>query len=436
MSKTPVFDVMLVKTQHRRRSWSSRGRQAWRHQSRSRRTDSRRNQNRSRFHSRGNGRGRSASGYANSHGRWRSSSRLNGGLRCRSSSGRGSGPGRWADTRLRASAAASAAAVWRAPPGKLGNATLPWHVYCDLDGVLADFDTGVTKRTGRPPAGFDGSRREMWKNLAAMGDFFSTLPMMDDGADLWSFLAPMRPTILTGAPSGDWAAPQKRRWCAERLCVPQDRVLIVNAQDKALFSGPGAILVDDRLEHKERWEAHGGLFVHHTSAAASIECVGTYLRQLELAGTPPPPSFSLDSSSSYLSRFVSAHSPTTALEAVLSTICTTQAAAALAATSSSLLGAAAAESVATTVEVVVSTLALVAVSGTTTASAPKGITTHTSGSGCVKTAETVVVEAKGPTCGNDRRENAAEFSNARRRRDSRDSASSRPQRRRRTSTRR
>lgn len=164
-----------------------------------------------------------------------------------------------------------------------------WQVYCDLDGVLADFDRAVVERTGTMPKDFR-RRRRMWRYLAPprTSDFFSKLPWMNGGDKLWSFLAPLSPRILSGSPHGDWAAPQKRQWCAEQLNLSDDRVLIVPPSEKALFSHPGAVLVDDWLEHRKGWEERGGIFVHYTTAMETIPRLAVVLRKLEDLGALPP----------------------------------------------------------------------------------------------------------------------------------------------------
>jgi len=113
---------------------------------------------------------------------------------------------------------------------------------------------------------------------------------MRDGAKLWKYLEPLAPAILTGAPVGrsDWAAPQKRQWCEKKLHLSADRVLVVDACDKPFFSHPGAILVDDRKEYREGWEARGGIFVHYTDAMASIEGVRHALQRFCCSGALPP----------------------------------------------------------------------------------------------------------------------------------------------------
>lgn len=140
-------------------------------------------------------------------------------------------------------------------------------LFLDLDGVLADFDASVRATTGRLPR--DLTARAMWKALAAHPDFYGTLDMMADAPDLWAFCAPLRPTILTGLPMGRWAEPQKRAWVA-RVLGADVPVVACLSREKHRWSGPGHVLVDDRLDLRDRWEAAGGTFVHHTTAAASV----------------------------------------------------------------------------------------------------------------------------------------------------------------------
>jgi hypothetical protein len=143
-------------------------------------------------------------------------------------------------------------------------------LFLDLDGVLADFDAGVRATTGRPPG--DLTSRAMWKALAAHPDFYGTLDMMADARDLWAFCAPFRPTILTGLPMGRWAEPQKRAWVA-RVLGADVPVVACLSREKHRWSGPGHVLVDDRVSLREAWVAAGGTFVPHTDAAASIEAL-------------------------------------------------------------------------------------------------------------------------------------------------------------------
>jgi hypothetical protein len=143
----------------------------------------------------------------------------------------------------------------------------PVRLFLDLDGVLADFDAGVEKLTGKRPDQL--ATRAMWRALAQAPDFFGTLAMMQDAHLLWDWCKPFRPTILTGLPYGGWAPAQKQRWVANMLGADVE-VITCMARDKPRWSAPGHILVDDRERTREAWEAAGGAFVLHRSAVESI----------------------------------------------------------------------------------------------------------------------------------------------------------------------
>lgn len=162
-----------------------------------------------------------------------------------------------------------------------------FRVYCDLDGVLADFNHAcihlfpeggpiadkipthtVTKLTYE-------EETEMWRRVEAKPDFFASLPWMPDGEELWIFLdwnCVPPPAVLTGLPvgrAGQMASKQKEQWCREKL-GEHITVFCCGTRNKQKFSGPRCILVDDRGDLREAWEARGGIFIHHTSAAESI----------------------------------------------------------------------------------------------------------------------------------------------------------------------
>jgi len=148
-----------------------------------------------------------------------------------------------------------------------------YRLFLDLDGVLADFDAGVLKATGSLPS--DLGDKQMWPVLARTPGFYEHLPWMADGRDLWEFSRSHSPTILTGLPLGRWAEPQKRAWCARELgaSVP---VLCCLSREKgqraaeSLEPGETMVLVDDRLKVQPGWDAAGGRFILHLSAASSI----------------------------------------------------------------------------------------------------------------------------------------------------------------------
>ena len=144
------------------------------------------------------------------------------------------------------------------------------HLFLDCDGVLADFDAGARKLLGATPAEFENrhGRGEFWKRLARHGNFYGELPEMPDARQLFEAVKHLKPTILTGLPLGNWAAPQKERWAAKHF--PGVPIITTMARQKHLHMDPGDVLVDDRENHRHLWDKAGGIFIHHKNAADSI----------------------------------------------------------------------------------------------------------------------------------------------------------------------
>jgi len=155
-------------------------------------------------------------------------------------------------------------------------------LYCDLDGVLADFDAGVQRLFGKRPE--EVKPKEMWSRLAGqteLGGFFDSLPWMPNGRVLWEAIrqaTPEGPTILTGCPHGNWAPPQKRSWCSRELgshvpvitCMSRDKyrycLASLNPEGEPLDADVRIvpILIDDRETAAEPWTKAGGVFVHYS----------------------------------------------------------------------------------------------------------------------------------------------------------------------------
>jgi hypothetical protein len=150
------------------------------------------------------------------------------------------------------------------------------QLYLDCDGVLADFDAGAIAVLGMPPREFRDryGARLFWKKLAAAPDFYFLLPLMPDATELFEAVRHLDPIILTGLPLGGWAADQKVRWAAQHF--PGTRIITTMARDKRDHAREDDVLVDDMVKHRHLWEEVGGVFVHHTSAAATIQTLATY----------------------------------------------------------------------------------------------------------------------------------------------------------------
>ncbi len=150
------------------------------------------------------------------------------------------------------------------------------QLYLDCDGVLADFDKGATSILGMKPKAYEHRHGlgRFWQKLAQAPDFYFSLPLLPDAMQLFDAVKHLNPIILTGLPRGNWASDQKMRWAAQHF--PGVRMITCMARDKRNHAREGDVLVDDMEKYRHLWEQAGGIFVHHRSAAESIEQLRDY----------------------------------------------------------------------------------------------------------------------------------------------------------------
>ncbi len=145
------------------------------------------------------------------------------------------------------------------------------QIFCDLDGVLVDFDAGVKKILKKAPDDLPSGL--MWAVLKKTPDFYNKLDWTPHGKELWIYLTNLSNVtinLLTGVPRGfKEAEGQKRAWCKREL-GDQFNVICCQTKDKPKYATTGAILIDDRLNIADQWIANGGIFIHHTSTANTI----------------------------------------------------------------------------------------------------------------------------------------------------------------------
>lgn len=144
-----------------------------------------------------------------------------------------------------------------------------------MDGVMVDFEAGYQKLVQkRDEVDILRSKVEFtdeeWEQLRQVPDFYRHLPPMPDHRELWEFVLPHDPYILTGiskrVPESEG---HKRLWVAEILghAVP---VFTCLSRDKHLYCQPGDIIIDDWDKYRHLWEAAGGIWILHTSAEQTI----------------------------------------------------------------------------------------------------------------------------------------------------------------------
>ena len=147
-----------------------------------------------------------------------------------------------------------------------------YTIFCDMDGVLVDFERGYHELTGNHTSQFPKGDNEFWKPLEEEGAiFWATLPWMPDGQELWRYIKRYRPNILT-APSMDPSSRAgKEAWCKMHINSQYRNLYFKPAKYKSDFAGQDRILIDDRDDTIASWKAKGGIGIHHTSASNTIK---------------------------------------------------------------------------------------------------------------------------------------------------------------------
>jgi hypothetical protein len=146
-----------------------------------------------------------------------------------------------------------------------------YTIYCDMDGVLVDFDQGYKDLTGMTTKEADAKgRTAFWEPIAKAGaSFWIRLKWMPDGRQLWDYINQYNPILLSAPSKEESSKIGKRVWVKQN--IPGAKLILRPASQKQQFSGENQILIDDRVDNIEQWKSKGGIGILHTSASDTIK---------------------------------------------------------------------------------------------------------------------------------------------------------------------
>ena len=105
-----------------------------------------------------------------------------------------------------------------------------------MDGVLCDFKTYAEKIVGVPiKQWMNLSKIDKWKPIVDKRDFWSTMPWMPGGKELWSFIKKYNPDILSAHVEevrDPTCIPGKTLWAKRNLGISNDRINLVRRFQK------------------------------------------------------------------------------------------------------------------------------------------------------------------------------------------------------------
>jgi cytidyltransferase-like protein len=145
-----------------------------------------------------------------------------------------------------------------------------YELYCDMDGVLVDFERGYEELTGKNIRGNhvkgDG---DFWQPITDAGvEFWTKLKWMSDGKQLWDYIKKHKPSLLSAPSREESSRIGKHIWVENN--IPGVNLILRAADKKQEFASPNAILIDDRADNVQRWKDAGGVGIHHISAENTI----------------------------------------------------------------------------------------------------------------------------------------------------------------------
>ena len=144
-------------------------------------------------------------------------------------------------------------------------------IYCDMDGVLADFKTGAQRTTGMSINKWMNipSSKEKWALIKAKKNFWSTLPWMSGGKQSWSYISKFDPHILSAYVSqvtDPYCIPGKRDWIRKNLGISGSRINLVQRRMKKTFAikrgtSQQNLLIDDFTSNTREFTQNGGIAI-------------------------------------------------------------------------------------------------------------------------------------------------------------------------------
>ena len=140
--------------------------------------------------------------------------------------------------------------------------TPPYKIYCDMDGVLTDFEKRFEHFSGMHPQEYEKAKGTpaFWEliDVKVGVRFWVGMDWMPQGQQLWDFIQPYKPDLLT-SPSRDNASRLGKQLWAKNNLSPKPKVIMAYSKDKQRYANENSILIDDKKSNINEWRAAGGI---------------------------------------------------------------------------------------------------------------------------------------------------------------------------------
>ena len=163
--------------------------------------------------------------------------------------------------------------------GQLNEKDIDYKVYVDMDGVIADFEKHFEDLSGMGPKEYQNKygTQAFW-DFIDEGEhklkFWIGIPQMSDAQSLMDYVSQYNYELLTSPSIKQQSLMGKGLWVKNHtnkgLFKSKPKVNYRFAKKKVEFAAPNHILIDDRADTINSWNAAGGVGILHTSAANTI----------------------------------------------------------------------------------------------------------------------------------------------------------------------
>jgi hypothetical protein len=153
-------------------------------------------------------------------------------------------------------------------------------IYCDMDGVLTDFDAQFDHYYGMTAREYSQMKGPelMKKAVDDVGlDYWAKMPLFPGALQLWSYVSKYQPIILSSPSTFKYAKKGKLIWIRENLQPSPSQILFrqTGHKEEAIQGLPEteirkSILIDDYYRNLAPWKAIGGIGITHKSAEQTI----------------------------------------------------------------------------------------------------------------------------------------------------------------------
>lgn len=153
-------------------------------------------------------------------------------------------------------------------------------IYCDMDGVLTDFEAQFDHYYGMSAREFSNAKGPtiMKKAVDDIGlDFWAKMPLFPGALELWSYISKYQPIILSSPSTFKYAKQGKDIWIANNLRpAPSDIIYKQTGHKEEAIQGlpeseiKRSILIDDYYKNLAPWKALGAIGITHRSAEQTI----------------------------------------------------------------------------------------------------------------------------------------------------------------------